>query len=102
MGSRETVDAVLADETTAPVSVAERALYTFARAANRTRGQLTDADYEPVRAAGWSDEALYDALTVVALFNFMNIWVDGGGVADLPAEVYESQGRRMAKGGYGG
>jgi len=96
------VDAVLDDETTAPVSDAERALYTFARAANRTRGQVTDADYAPVRAAGWSDEALYDALTVVALFNFMNIWVDGGGVSDLPAELYAESGRRMAKGGYDG
>ncbi len=57
---------------------------------------------ETVRAAGWSDEAIYDAITVSALFNFFNVWVDGGGVSHLPDESYAESGRRMAQGGYGG
>ena len=51
-------------------------------------------------AAGWSEEAIYDAVTVCALFNFYTRWVDGTGVSDMPASAYEAAGMRMAAGGY--
>jgi hypothetical protein len=58
----------------------------------------TDAD--AVRAAGWSDEALYDAITVCSLFQFYNNWVDATGVGDMPAFAYEMSGKRLATMGY--
>lgn len=67
---------------------------------NRASNRLTRADLDEVRAAGWSDEAIYDAITVCALFNFYNIWVDANGVGDLPAEAYAASGRRLADSGY--
>ena len=57
-----------------------------------------EADFAAVKAAGWSDEAIYDAITVCALFNFYNTWVDGCGVPALPD--YTLSGKRLASEGY--
>lgn len=55
---------------------------------------------EAVKRAGWSEEALYDAVTVCALFNFYNRWIDATGVQDMPAGAYELTGQRLAEHGY--
>ena len=47
---------------------------------------LRRADAEAVYAAGWSERALYDAVQVCALFNFMNRIVEGTGVAAYPLD----------------
>ena len=52
-----------------------------------------------VRAAGWSDAALHDVITVCALHNFFNRWVDGTGVDADDAELHE-RGRFLAAQGY--
>jgi hypothetical protein len=53
-----------------------------------------------VKDAGWSEEAIYDAITVCALFNFYNKWIDATGVSDMPAMAYEMSGERLATRGY--
>jgi hypothetical protein len=58
------------------------------------------ADVEHARAAGWTDAALYDAITVVALFRFYNTWVDAAGVCDMSVADYQASGRRIATMGY--
>jgi len=50
--------------------------------------------------AGWSEEAVYDAITVCALFNFYNKWIDATGVGDMPAEACAASGQRLAAFGY--
>ena len=62
--------------------------------------ETSQADIDTARAAGWSDEALYDAFTVVALFQFYNAWIDSTGVHDMPAAAYEMSGQRLATAGY--
>ena len=93
------MEAVLKDYHTAPISEAEKALFKFVEKVNKQSNQIRLPDVEEVRQAGWSDEALYDALTVCALFNFYNRWVDAAGVHDLPAAAYGMQAQRL-KGGY--
>ena len=61
---------------------------------------IGDADAEAVRVAGWTDEALYDAISVVALFQFYNAWIDASGVSDMSAIGYEMSGKRLATQGY--
>ena len=51
-------------------------------------------------SAGWTEDALYDAITVCALFNFYNTWIDATGVADMPPELYAMSGERLATRGY--
>lgn len=67
---------------------------------NRDSTTIGQADADAAKAAGWSDEALYDAITVCALFRFYNAWVDAAGVHDMPAAAYLGSGRRLAQFGY--
>ncbi len=61
---------------------------------------MAAADLEAAKAAGWSGEALYDAITVAALFRFYNTWIDATGVQDMAPEAYETSAKRMADAGY--
>jgi hypothetical protein len=61
---------------------------------------ICQADVDVARKAGWSDEALYDAITVCSLFQFYNNWIDATGVSDMPAIGYEMSGQRLATQGY--
>lgn len=67
---------------------------------NGDSSRLREEDVDEVKAAGWSEEALYDAITVCALFNFYNKWIDGTGVSDMPADAYAAAGERLATLGY--
>jgi hypothetical protein len=75
-------------------------LLRFVRSVNERSFDLKDEDVAPVRAAGWSDEAIYDAVSVCALFNFYNRWCDGTGVNAMPAEGHLASGKRLAEFGY--
>ncbi|HXG36977.1 MAG TPA: hypothetical protein VNL15_08415 [Dehalococcoidia bacterium] len=55
---------------------------------------------DSVKAAGWTDEAIYDAVMVCGLFKFYNTWTDSTGVHDMPAFAYEMSGKRLATYGY--
>ena len=57
-------------------------------------------DVDRAKQAGWSDAALYDAITVCSLFQFYNNWIDATGVSDMPAFGYEMSGKRLASQGY--
>ena len=61
---------------------------------------IGQSDVDTAKKAGWSDEALYDAITVCALFQFYNNWIDATGVSDMPAVGYEMSGKRLAGHGY--
>ncbi len=92
--------AVLDDYTTAPFSAQERALFALIAKMVEDSTTITQADVDRARNAGWSDEALYDAITVCALFQFYNNWIDATGVGDMPAFAYEMSGKRLATKGY--
>ncbi|NNC20322.1 peroxidase [Corallococcus exiguus] len=85
---------------TAPIPEAEKALFAFVDQLNDAPGDVRREDVERLKAAGWSDEAVYDAVSVCALFNFYNRWIDGTGVQGLSPAMYERSGKRMAGGGY--
>jgi alkylhydroperoxidase family enzyme len=94
------VDAVLEDYRTAPIDDRDKALFAFIEKMNEQSNAVRREDIDRLTAAGWSQEAIYDAITVCALFKFYNAWIDATGVHDLPAGAYEMSGRRMAAEGY--
>ncbi|NBD13571.1 MULTISPECIES: carboxymuconolactone decarboxylase family protein [Corallococcus] len=100
LGGPERVQAVLDDVTTAPIPEAEKALFAFVDKLNDAPGDVRREDVERLKAAGWSDEAIYDAVSVCALFNFYNRWIDGTGVQGLSPDLYAKSAKRMAAGGY--
>ena len=67
---------------------------------NHESPTITEADLDRARAAGWTDEALYFAITVCALFNFYNRWVDATGVHALSDEAHRQGAKRSAQHGY--
>ena len=91
---------MLEDYTTAPISTAERELFALITKICKDSTSITADDLARARAAGWTDEALYDAITVCALFQFYNSWIDATGVSDMPAFAYEMSGKRLAQFGY--
>ena len=82
------------------MSEKDRAIYRFVKKMVADSLSIGDADHDAVREAGWTDEALYDAISVVALFQFYNAWIDASGVSDMPAIGYETSGKRIATNGY--
>lgn len=91
---------MLEDFHTAPISDEEKVLFAFLEKMNRESNRLSADDVRLLKEAGWSEEAIYDAITVCALFNFYNKWIDATGVSDMPAAAYAMSGERMAANGY--
>lgn len=91
---------MLEDYSTAPLAYELKALFAFVDKVNRTSNRIRQPDVDEVLRAGWSEEAIYDAITVCSLFNFYNRWIDATGVQDMPAQAYELSGVRMAEHGY--
>ncbi|MBL8857094.1 MAG: peroxidase [Planctomycetes bacterium] len=94
------MESVLRDYTSAPIHAREKALFAFLAKLNRESNKLSQQDVDTLKSAGWSDEELYDAVTVCALFNFYNKWIDATGVSDMQPEAYAASGERLAQHGY--
>jgi hypothetical protein len=99
-GDRDLIQSILNDLDSAPISAKDRALYAFIKKMVHDSTTIGQADVDVARKAGWSDEALYDAITVCSLFQFYNNWIDATGVSDMPAIGYQMSGQRLATQGY--
>jgi alkylhydroperoxidase family enzyme len=62
---------------------------------------MTQADADAVYAAGWSERALYDAIQICCLYNFMNRFVEGIGLTPIP-EQFDMEGKLIQEGSYKG
>jgi alkylhydroperoxidase family enzyme len=100
LGSEELVRGVLEDLETSGLEERDKVLFRFVAKVNRESPRITPADIQPLHAAGWDDEAVYYAVTVCALFNFYNRWIDATGVHPLSDEAHREGGKRMASNGY--
>jgi alkylhydroperoxidase family enzyme len=100
LGDEKLVRRVLADLETSPLGEAEKALFRFVGKVNGDSPRISAADIEALHAIGWTDEQIYYAITVCALFNFYNRWVDASGVHALSEEAHREIGKRSAALGY--
>ena len=94
------VEDVLRDLESSRLPEKEKTLLRFVDKVNHHSQGITAADMQPLYAAGWDDEAIYYAITVCALFNFYNRWIDASGVHALSDEAHRQGGIRSAKTGY--
>jgi uncharacterized peroxidase-related enzyme len=81
----------------APIAEGMRPVLAFARKLTQTPSRVRQSDVDAVRAAGWSERAVYDIVQVTALFNFMNRFVEGLGLNAIP-EHFAGTGERLANG----
>jgi alkylhydroperoxidase family enzyme len=100
LGSEELVWAVLRDLETSPLDDRHKALFRFIAKVNHDSPRIGAEDMKPLHDVGWDDEAIYFAITVCALFNFYNRWIDASGVHALSDEAHRQGGKRMATQGY--
>jgi alkylhydroperoxidase family enzyme len=91
---------VLEDHRTAPIDDKRKALFTFVEKMNAASTSIGPADIQALERAGWTQEAIYDAITVCALFAFYNKWIDATGVQDMHGAGYAMTGERLAEAGY--
>jgi alkylhydroperoxidase family enzyme len=91
---------VLENVDASPLDDRHKALFRFIDLVNHDSPNIQPADLDRARAAGWTDEALYFAITVCALFNFYNRWIDATGVHALSDEAHRAGGKRMKTGSY--
>lgn len=71
----------------------------YARKLTHEPDGMTKADADAILAAGWDETALYHAVAVTALFNFMNRLVEGLGIELDPAYL-KPVAERLADRGY--
>jgi uncharacterized peroxidase-related enzyme len=76
-----------------------RPVLALARKLTLSPGSVTKVDTDALAEAGWDDAALYYAVAVTALFNFMNRLVEGLGIELEPSYVAPAS-QRLAERGY--
>jgi len=91
---KEDINSAAVDEKLKP-------LFMLARKSTEAAYKVTDEDFEAAYAAGWSDDAIRDAIVVACLFNFMNRLVSTLGIEAGP-EYLAAAGPRIRDEGYTG
>ncbi len=97
---RDLVDEVLNDLETSRLDAAHKALFRYIGKLAENPGCVTASDIEQLKDAGWSEEAIYDALTVASVFRFYNTWNAGAGVQSMTASDYRYSGKVLKNLGY--
>jgi alkylhydroperoxidase family enzyme len=90
----------MADVQSSALDDRHKALFRFIGRVNHDSPRIAASDLEVLRASGWTDDEIYFAVTVCALFNFYNRWIDATGVHAMSEEAHRQGGKRMAAQGY--
>ncbi|MCG8692235.1 MAG: peroxidase-related enzyme [Minwuiales bacterium] len=91
--------AAAADAEDGPVEPKLGAVLAFADKMTETPGAIGAGDIDALLAVGWSEQAVEDAINVVALFNYVNRLVDGFGIQGS-TDYFRHIGTALAKHGY--
>ena len=94
------VDEVLRDLETSRLDSAHKALFRYIGKLAENPSRVTDSDINKLKEAGWSEEAIYDALTVASVFKFYNTWNNGSGVQNMTSTDYLFSGQVLNTLGY--
>ena len=76
--------AIQTDFRKAKIDAATYALLEYAERASRDATKMTAEDIEDLRRAGFSDEAILDAVTIMGFFQMANFHADALGLAVNP------------------
>lgn len=61
---------------------------------------VTAEDSQQLRDLGYTDDAIFYAITVCSLFNFYNRWITATGVPSVSDEGHRSRAKLVAQHGY--
>lgn len=88
----ELVERLAGDYREAALEPRERAMLDFAVKVTLRSDDCSEADVEALRAAGWSDEDVFDIAETAAMFNFTNRLANALGWE--PNDEYDALGYR--------
>lgn len=94
------VDEVLRDVESSRLDAPHKALFRYVAKLAEHPERVTAADIHKLKEAGWSEEAIYDALTVASVFKFYNTWNNGSGVQNMASTDYLFSGKVLSTLGY--
>ncbi len=97
---KELVEEVLLDPETSRLDAPHKELFRYVAKLAENPALVTAADIHRLKAAGWSEEAIYDALSVTAVFKFYNTWNNGAGVQQMRVSDYAHSSNRLLTMGY--
>ena len=97
---QEMVDEVIRNVETSRLDASHKELFRFIEKLVQNPTLVKLSDVTKLKQAGWSEEAIYDALTVASLFRFYNTWNNGSGVQPMSSEDYLHSGNRLLTMGY--
>ncbi|MCB1121120.1 MAG: peroxidase-related enzyme [Verrucomicrobiae bacterium] len=95
----ELLEALLQEVETAPIEAKMKPLFRLVKQLTEDPARMTNALVDKVLEAGWSEQAVHDAINVCCLFNFMNRLLEGHGIKGR-ADLYEERGKALQKNGY--
>ena len=95
----EAIEAIEAGPEAAGVDDKLRPILRFATKLTQTPEAVGQPDIEALRAAGWSDQSIEDAINVVAIINYVNRLVDAFGIKGNET-YFKHVGSTLAKQGY--
>lgn len=91
---------VLHDLESSRLDAAHKELFRYVGKLTENPGGITASDISRLKEAGWSEEAIYDALTVASVFRFYNTWNAGAGVRKMASTDYVHSGKVLKRFGY--
>lgn len=98
--SSEVLSQIVEDLDSAAVDEKLKPLLSYVKKLTVAPSKVSEQDVAAIYAAGWDDKAIHDAVSVCALFNFMNRLVEGLGLEAGP-EYFQFGAERLVKNGYG-
>jgi uncharacterized peroxidase-related enzyme len=81
-GDEQFAQTILSDYTRAGLPVNERTLLDYVWKLSKAPGEMTEADIEGVRAAGWTDPQIVAMIHVTSLFAYMNRIAEAFGLTE--------------------
>ena len=94
------VEEVFRDVETSRLDETHKALFRYIAKLATNASRTTASDIHRLKEAGWSEEAIYDALTVASVFKFYNTWNNGSGVQNMRTSDYLYSGKVLNTLGY--
>lgn len=93
------IEKLVDDLPSAPINEKLHPVLLYLKKLTLAPSQIVKEDVDKVTAAGWSEEALQQAILVGCLFNFYNRLLDGHGIKGHQA-IYKIGADHLSKSGY--
>lgn len=99
--SEQLIVDLVADIDTSEIEPEMKPVLHYLRKLTLTPTRVMQGDADAVFAAGWDERALYDAVLVGCLYNFMNRFTDGLGLSVVP-DQFDDEGEMIKEISYKG